>query len=89
MIAARKVNNTTLEVQFSDGVQSEVIASVDTINEPANFSWSCAGRIQGWADAGIEVVTGGAGTPSVTVTLGFVEIDPDNSLGFTEWDSLR
>lgn len=87
VVSAKKVNNTTLDLEFDDGVNTEVLVSPDTINEPVNFSWSPQGRIQGWRDASMKVVTGGAGTPAVTVTIGYIKVPV--GLPFAEWDALR
>ena len=87
VISADKVNNTTLTVQFTDGVDTAIIIAPDTINEAVNLSWSPAGRIQGWQDARIDVVTGGAGTPAVTILLGYIKMPI--GVPFAEWDALR
>lgn len=87
VVSAKKVNNTTLDIEFDDGANTEIIISPDTINNPVNFSWSPGGRIQGWKDAALKVVTGGAGTPSVSITVGYLKVP--TGLPFTEWDALR
>lgn len=87
VVSAKKVNNTTLTLQFSDGVNTAVILAPDTINEPVSFSWSPQGRIQGWRGAEIQVVTGGAGLPSAAVTIGYMKTK--TSLQFGEWDAFR
>lgn len=87
VVSADKVNNTTLAIQFNDGSQTALIARPDTINDAVNFSWSPAGRIQGWKDAWIEAVTGGAGTPQATVTCGYMQVA--EGLDYAEWDDLR
>ena len=87
VIAADKVNNTTLVIQFSDGTDTALIIGPDTVNEAVNFSWSPKGRIQGWKDARIDVITGGAGTPAVTVTVGYIKVPV--GISFAEWDALR
>lgn len=87
VVSADKVNSTTLAIQFNDGSNTALIASPDTTNDAVNFSWSPSGRIQGWKDARIEAITGGGGTPDVTVTCGYMQIA--EGLDFAEWDDLR
>lgn len=87
VISADKTNNTTLLVQFTDGVNTAVIISPDTTNQAVNFSWAPQGRIQGWKNARIDVITGGVGTPSVAVTVGYLKIP--SGLEFADWDALR
>lgn len=87
VVSAKKVNNTTLTLEFNDGANSAVILSPDTINEPVSFSWAPQGRIQGWQGADIQVVTGGAGTPAATVMVGYIKVR--TGLLFAEWDAFR
>jgi hypothetical protein len=87
VVSADKVNNTTLTLQFNDGSNTALIASPDTVNDAVNFAWSPSGRIQGWRDSRIEVITGGAGVPDVTVTCGYVRLS--EGLNYAEWDALR
>lgn len=87
VVSAKKVNNTSLTLQFSDGVNTAVILAPDTINEPVSFSWAPQGRIQGWRNAAIQVITGLAGTPAVTVTVGYMRAP--TGLLFAEWDAHR
>lgn len=86
VIGAKKVTNSTLDIQFSDGVDTVQIFSPDTNSQPANLAWSFGGRVQGWRDARVEVVTAGA-NPDASVMVGYVKIP--NGLLFAEWDALR
>jgi len=86
IIGAKKVNNATLDLQFTDGVDTVLIYSPDINTDPVNFSWSPQGRIQGWRNAQLDIVTATA-NPDASVLVGFVKIP--NGLLFAEWDSLR
>lgn len=86
VVSAKKVSSTTLVIEFSDGVNTEVILAPDTVNQSTNFAWSPVGRIQGWEDALLRVITTGANTDAI-VTVGYVK-NP-LSIVHTEWDALR
>lgn len=86
VIGAKKVSSTTLILQFNDGANQAVIISPDTINQSVNLAWSPQGRIQGWRNAAVEVVTTGANTDA-TVTVGYMKIE--SGLLFAEWDAIR
>ena len=86
VVSAKKVAGTTLIVEFDDGVNTEIISDPDSVNQSVNFSWTPFGRIQGWTDAAVKVVTTGANTVA-TVTVGYVKL-PD-SISFSEWNDLR
>lgn len=86
IISAKKVASTTLTIRFSDGSNTEIILDPDTINQSTNFAWSPNGRIQGWEDAALEVVTTGANTDA-TVTAGYMKLE--KSITYLEWDAFR
>lgn len=85
IVSAKRVNNTTIALRFSDGVNSETIVAPDTINNSVNMAWSVAGRVQGWKDAVIDAVT--TGSVVASITIGYVKIP--EGLPFLEWDALR
>jgi len=86
VVSAKKVNGTTLDVEFDDGVNTEILLSPDSINQSVNFAWQPVGRIQGWEDAALKIVTTGANTVA-TVTVGYVQ-NP-SSVPYAEWNSAR
>ena len=86
VISAKKVVGTSIDLRFSDGVTTEVLISPDTVNQSTNFSWVPVGRIQGWRDACVDVVTVGASFEG-TVTVGYVKVR--KSLDYIDWDGLR
>ncbi len=86
VIGSKKAANSVLILQFDDGTNQAVLISPDTINQPVNFSWSPAGRIQGWRSARLDIVTSG-GNPDATITVGYVKLT--EGLIFAEWDALR
>lgn len=86
VVSAKKVASTTLIIEFDDGTNTEVIFAPDTVQQSTNFAWSLAGRLQGWRDAALKVVTTGANTDA-RVTAVYVPLG--NSLVFADWDALR
>lgn len=86
VVSAKKVASTTLIVEFDDGTNTEVILAPDTVNQSTNFAWSPAGRLQGWRDGALKVVTTGANTEA-RVTAVYVPLK--GSLVFDDWDALR
>ena len=85
VVSATKVNSATVSLAFDDDTDSETLFTISTNNQPVTFAWSVKGRMQGWRDARLDLVT-------VNNTLAFVTVTymllPD-SLIFSEWDALR
>lgn len=85
VVAATKVNNATVSLVFDDDTNSETLFTLPTNNQPVTFAWSVKGRMQGWRDARLDLVTVNSTLAFVTVTYMLL---PD-SLVFAEWDALR
>ncbi len=86
VVSAKKVAGTTLAVEFNDGTDTEIIIDPDSVNQSVNFAWAPNGRIQGWRDASIKVVTTGANTVA-TVTVGYMHVS--TSIKYDEWTAVR
>ena len=86
LINAKKKAAATMVIQFSDGTNTEIFAAPDMINAPVNQSFHPQGRMWGWTDADIQVVTADA-NPTVTITVMYYHII--NSLDYGTWDGLR
>lgn len=86
VVSAKKVAGTTLDLEFDDGVNTVIFLSPDSVNNPVNFSWAPAGRVQGWRGASLKAVTVGNNTVA-TVTVVYMKL-PEGLL-FAEWDALR
>lgn len=85
LIAAQKKAASTFLLQFTDGVDTEVMFVPDIVNQPVNFGIALAGGWQAWLGADFQVVT--AGTFNYTVTIGFYKVT--HGLQFADWDGLR
>lgn len=85
MVSATKVNAATVSLVFDDDTDSEILFTISTNNQPVTLSWGVKGRMQGWRDARLDLVT-------VNSTLAFVTVVymklPDGLI-FSEWDDLR
>jgi len=86
VVSAKKVAGTTMDIEFDDGADTEIIISPDTVNQSANLAWTPAGRVQGWRDAELKVVTVGSNTDA-TVTVTYIKLK--ESITFADWDLLR
>jgi len=85
LISTTKTAMTDLLLQFTDGTETEVIFKVDTSNNPHAFGVTIRGRLQGWKNARIDMVTTGA--VDATITLGYFKVP--TGLDFKEWDARR
>ncbi len=86
VVSAKKVTGTTIDIEFDDGVNTEIFMSPDTVNVAANIAWPIMGRVQGWRDAALKVFTVGANTVA-SVTVCYVKMP--TALDFSEWSNLR
>lgn len=86
VVSAKKVAGTTIDVEFDDGTNTEIFMGPDTVNVAANIVWPVRGRVQGWKDAALKVVTVGANTVA-TVVACYVKMPA--ALDYSEWNDLR
>ena len=85
MLSATKVNAATVSLVFDDDTNSETLFTIALTNDPVTFPWTVKGRLQGWRDARLDLVTVNSTVTFVTVVYMLL---PD-SLIFSEWDALR
>ena len=57
IVTTDKTNATSVTVQFTNGIDTIVIMTGDSTNAPVNVAISFTGRIAGWKDARLEVIT--------------------------------
>lgn len=86
IVSSEKQVGATVTVQFNDGSNSEIIMSAQA-DSPIQLATSFAGRWSGWKDAYVEVIVGAAF--DATVALGYIKLDPNDTLGYAAWDALR
>lgn len=85
MISATKVNASTVEIRFTDDSFTETLFLGDVTNGEMFFSHAVKGRMQGWRDARVDLIT--VNGTDCYVTLGYMRL-PD-SLIYSEWNDLR
>ena len=76
---------STVTLRLTDDIETIVIMTIDSANAPVNASIPFTGRIAGWKDARLEVVT--ISDVTATVTCGYFK--EQEGLGFSEWDAKR
>jgi hypothetical protein len=85
MISGEKQAGSSVEIRFTDGTDSAVMFLASQVDAPPQLAHSFLGRVQGWKDARIDMVTAGAG--DATVLVCYTKIP--SGLPYEEWDALR
>jgi hypothetical protein len=82
-----KAANAVLTVQFTDGTNTVPLMVLHTIDAPLTIAIPFAGRIIGWRDARIDMVT--VGDANANVLIGFYRIPHEFALPYSEWLAER
>ena len=85
IISAERLNGGEVTVEWSDGTTQSQIFHVYLTDAPVNVAIAFTGRVQGWTDAAVNVVT--TGNAKNTVFLSYAKVN--QGLPFGEWDALR
>ena len=85
IVNTEKQAGGAVEVRWNDGSNQITIFKVFCVDAPANLAIGFAGRVQGWRDAYIEIVT--TADTDNTVFLSYVKAPA--GIPYNEWDSLR
>jgi hypothetical protein len=85
VVTGDKVNNGSIEVQFTDDVDEAIIIKPVTTDAPVVVSINFNGQVRGWKDARINVIVTGVVIGSVLAT--YVKVP--GGIPFAEWDALR
>jgi len=85
LISGEKANSATTEVRFTDGSNNVTLFLTQQVDFAANLGVGFQGRVQGWKDARIDMIT--TGTQDVTVLVCYTKVP--EGLPFAEWDALR
>ena len=86
IVTSEKQTGGVVTVQFYDGTNTVLLASAEA-DSPIGFAIAFAGRWKGWKDAYIQVIV--SAVFNATVSVGYVKINPKETLGFDEWDAQR
>jgi len=85
LISGEKANAATTEVRFTDGSNNVTLFLTQQVDFAANLGVGFQGRVQGWRNARIDMIT--TGTQDVTVLVCYTKVP--EGLPFAEWDALR
>lgn len=85
VVTSDKVQNGSVEIQWTDDTDTAIIIKPSTNDAPVVVPLAFRGRVQGWKDARIDVIITGPVNGSVLAT--YVKIP--GGLPFAEWDALR
>ena len=86
--SSKKVNSSTVKVQFNDGVNTIPIIELEGASDPIAFSHSFIGGLMGWQGAAIQVITNQAAM-SVTTLIGYVNIIESIAKPYNLWYAER
>lgn len=86
VLTADRVNGATTTLTLTDGTNSVNIFGPAVLTDaPITFSANFGGRVRGWRDARLDLITTGA--VSCAVTVGYVKTP--TALNYAAWDELR
>ena len=85
ILTSTRKANSTLNVQFTDNTNDEIILSPETDTDRVNISANYISRIGGWSGARLEVVT--VQDVIYTAFVGYYRIQQPDS--FSDWDAKR
>ena len=88
IVTFEKKNLGVVTVNFHDGTNTAPILQSTLTDGPVNMSCNFIGRWQGWSDAHIDVIIGGADSKG-TVAIGYVKHPKVDSVLYSEWTSRR
>lgn len=86
--SSKKVANSTIILQFYDGINTEQIMEIEGVSAPVEFSHAFAGGLRGWKDAILQVITDQAAMYVVTL-VGYIKVSKDLTKTYNEWDADR
>jgi len=84
VVGSRKSNAASVIVEFDDGTDTVKIADFE-ITAVLNASLHFVGRVAGWKDGALKVVTSSAAAATIFAT--YIKIP--SGIPFAEWDALR
>ena len=85
IVSAERRTSGLVTLQFTDGTNTVPIYVGQTNDAPINLALSLQGRVRGWEDARLELVTNNV----VATTVTTVYIKASQALNFSAWDKER
>ncbi len=83
-----KVASGKMTLQFTDGSDTEIFVVADTADAPAIIAHSFGGRMRGWKDARVEMISAGT-NPTTSCTITYYHLSGEGVLSFADWDAQR
>jgi hypothetical protein len=83
IMSQEKISNGSITVRFNDGTNTVIVASASSSDAPVNLAIPFVGKISGWKNAWVELIT--TATGSANATIGFYRTFPDYTQSYTEW----
>lgn len=84
-VSSERSNASSVTVQFNDGTRAIPLYVGNPTDAPINIHIPYNGRVRGWANARLELVTVGGVDANVTL----VYVKTTDGLPFTVWDEAR
>lgn len=88
LTSSKKVANSTIILQFYDGINTEAIMEIEGETAPVEFSHAFAGGLSGWKGAILQVITDQAAMYVVTL-VGYIKVSEDLTKTYNEWNAER
>lgn len=86
--STKKVALSTIVIQLSDGVNTEVFMEIQAADAAVQFSHAFSGGVLGWKDAIFQVVTDKAAM-NVTTLVGYIKVGKLLTKTYSEWNAER
>jgi hypothetical protein len=87
LIMSQDKANSTITIRFYDGTNAQVLAAFNTVDAPLSIAMPFTGKIKGWQNAWVEMVT--SANSNAYVTVGFYHSNSTHTLPYTEWLAER
>jgi len=88
IVSQDKVASGAITLQFTDGTNTEILFKASTVDAPVALAHGFAGRMSGWKDARVEMISAGT-NPATDVTIAYYHLGGENVLTFDNWDAER
>lgn len=87
--SGEKASNGSIIVQFTDGSDTVVLTELATVTNGLAIAIPFSGRIRGWQDARIDVITAGTNPVSNVLVAYYHLVGEGGTLSFADWDAQR
>lgn len=88
IVVQDKVASGVITVQFTDDTNDEILFKASTSDAQIVMNHAFAGRMRGWRDARIEMISAGT-NPTTNVSVTYYHLVGEGVFSFADWDALR